>query len=93
MQKLLNVNDINFIELFLASDIKLVRYQVSGMQHDPGQMHQLVSQAISSMIFKLRAFIEKSSQADTYLTNTQQYDKEAQTRLNEEAKKIIQEGA
>jgi len=24
-------NDLNYIELFLASDIKLVRYQVKGM--------------------------------------------------------------
>ena len=50
---MLKDNDINYIELFLASDIKLIRYQVRDIQHDQVQVHQLISQAISSMIFKL----------------------------------------
>lgn len=35
-------NDLNYIELFLASDIKLVRYQVKGMVHDPARAHNLI---------------------------------------------------
>ena len=31
---MLKETDINYIELFLASDIKLVRYQVTGMERD-----------------------------------------------------------
>ena len=54
-------NDLNYIELFLASDIKLVKYQVRGMTHDPVMIHNLIHQAISSMLFKLGAFIDKST--------------------------------
>ena len=39
-------NDVNYIEAFLASDIKLVRYQVYGVSHDPGMAHSLIFQAI-----------------------------------------------
>ena len=47
------------------------------------------------MIFKLRAFIEKSSQADSNFAATQVFSKDAQTKLNEEAekRKLESEGA
>ena len=35
-------NDLNYIELFLASDIKLVRYQVKGMGNEREKIHQVI---------------------------------------------------
>ena len=35
-------NDLNYIELFLASDIKLVRYQVRGLTQDHVMIHNLI---------------------------------------------------
>ena len=50
-------DDLNYIELFLASDIKLVRYQVTGMLDEPKRVHNLIHQSVTSMIYKLNTFI------------------------------------
>ena len=73
---MLQGDDINYIELFLASDVKLIRYQVRDIQHDQLQVHQIISQAISSMIFKLWAFLEKS-QVNSHLGIEDNYSKES----------------
>ena len=52
-------HDLNYIELFLASDIKLARYQVSTIMQDPVRIHSLIHSAIYGMIYKLNTFLEK----------------------------------
>ena len=52
-------HDLNYIELFLASDIKLARYQVSTIMQDPVRIHSLIHSAICGMIYKLNTFLEK----------------------------------
>ena len=52
-------HDLNYIELFLASDIKLARYQAKGLEQDPTRVHNLIQQAINGMIYKLGNFLEK----------------------------------
>ena len=39
---MLTENDLNYIELFLASDIKLTRYQVKSLVHDPVRAHNMI---------------------------------------------------
>ena len=36
------VDDLNYIELFLASEIKLIRYQAKGVAHDSLRVHNLI---------------------------------------------------
>ena len=52
-------NDLNYIELFLSSDLKLIRYQAKGYEHDPVRVHNLIHQSVSSMLYKLSSFLEK----------------------------------
>ena len=52
-------NDLNYIELFLSSDLKLIRYQAKGYEHDPVTVHNLIHQSVSSMLYKLSSFLEK----------------------------------
>lgn len=67
-------NDLNYIELFLASDIKLVRYQVKGMSND--QIHNLIHQMLKGMIFKLTTFLDKSKSKHSINTSDESSDKE-----------------
>ena len=52
-------HDLNYIELFLASDIKLARYQAKGLSQDPTRAHHIIHQVINGMIQKLGNFLEK----------------------------------
>lgn len=63
-----NTNDLNYIELFLASDIKLIRYQAKGVEHDPLRVHNLIHQAIESMLFKLSSFLTNHDIPSQYYT-------------------------
>lgn len=36
-------NDLDFIELFLAADMKLLQYQVKGMLNDQKRVHNLIN--------------------------------------------------
>ena len=92
-------HDLNYIELFLASDIKLVRYQVNTMMQDPVRIHSLIHSAISGMIYKLNTFLEKDgsvinslhTQPDSYITlTTEPSFREAPIVENNDSKKPSQ---